>query len=99
MAYFAVMDDYNVINTIVADSKEIAEEATGKICIEYTNDSASIGGTYDGTNFWAPQPYPSWLKDEQLKTWVAPIPKPEINSENPKAYTWDELTLSWILIS
>lgn len=45
MTTFAVIEDTLVINTIVADSKEIAEQVTDKICIEYT-DNVGIGDTY-----------------------------------------------------
>ena len=52
---FAVMSNNTVINLIVADSKEIAEEATKKICIEYTTDNpAHVGLSYDGTTFEQP---------------------------------------------
>lgn len=55
MATFAVLNNSTVINVIVADSKEIAEEATNSICIEYTDENpAGIGYTYDGENFIAP---------------------------------------------
>ena len=38
MANFAVMSGNKVTNTIVADTKEIAEEVTYSICIEYTEE-------------------------------------------------------------
>ena len=56
MANFAVIENDVVVNIIDAPSKEIAEEATGSICIEYTNESpARIGWTYDGDQFTDPQ--------------------------------------------
>jgi hypothetical protein len=37
MAYFAVIDNTDtVVNKIVADSLEIAEQVTGLTCVEYT---------------------------------------------------------------
>ena len=36
MANFAVIDGDKVLNTIVANSKTVAEEVTGKTCIEFT---------------------------------------------------------------
>ena len=56
MSYFAVIEEGKVINTIVADSVEIAEEVTQKICIEYEliPGAPSIGWTYEGTNFIEP---------------------------------------------
>jgi len=55
MATFAVMSGDSVSNVIVADTKEIAEEVTGSICIEYTEENpAGIGWTWDGTSFINP---------------------------------------------
>jgi hypothetical protein len=55
MANYAVIQNNIVTNVIVADSKEIAEEVTGLVCIEYTEENpAGIGWVYDGTNFIAP---------------------------------------------
>lgn len=55
MATFAVIDSNIVENIIVADTKEIAEEVTGKECIEYTDSNpASIGWTYADGVFTAP---------------------------------------------
>jgi hypothetical protein len=37
MANFIVIDNTNtIVNTIIADSKEIAEQVTGLTCVEYT---------------------------------------------------------------
>lgn len=55
MANFAVIVDDVVSNIIVADSKEIAEEVTGRPCIEYTEENpAGIGWTWDGSKFIDP---------------------------------------------
>lgn len=55
MADFAVIQDDKVINCIVAESKEIAENVTGLLCVEYTLENApSIGFTWDGNNFIPP---------------------------------------------
>jgi hypothetical protein len=52
---FAVIKKDNVVNIIVADSLETAEEATGLTCVEYTNETiVGIGYTYDGSNFIRP---------------------------------------------
>lgn len=52
MANFAVIEEGKVINIILCDSKEIAEEITGKVCIEYTNENpAIIGLGYNGVLF------------------------------------------------
>jgi len=48
MAYFAVLNGNTVENVIVCDSRAVAEEVTGKTCIQYTKDNpAGIGMIYD----------------------------------------------------
>jgi hypothetical protein len=55
MAYFAVLNGDTVINVIVCNNLEIAQEATRQTCVEYTDENpAYIGYTYDGTNFIPP---------------------------------------------
>lgn len=55
MSNFAIIENGIVLNTIVADSKAIAEEVTGKICVEYTDSNpAYIGLGYNGTTFEQP---------------------------------------------
>jgi hypothetical protein len=56
MKNFAVLDNDVVINTIVADTKEIAEQITNAICIEYDRTNpAGIGYQFDGTTFIEPE--------------------------------------------
>lgn len=55
--YFAVIEDSIVINTLVADTKQIAENVTGKVCVEYELDSDNtpyIGLSYENGIFEAP---------------------------------------------
>ena len=61
-------------------------------------ENAKPGSSFDGTKFWLPQPYPSWIKDEDLNEWVAPISQPEFDPENPIFYIWNEEILNWELI-
>jgi hypothetical protein len=91
MAKFAVLDGENIINIIVADSKEIAEEITGKICIEYTTQIAEPGGFYDGVDFIEKKPFPSWILNSN-KQWKAPVPYPD----DGKQYFWDEAIINWV---
>ena len=55
---------------------------------------AGIGYTYDSTRnaFYSPQPFPSWLLDDDTCQWDAPVPMPD----DGKDYEWDESTTSWI---
>jgi len=96
MPNYAVIDENNVVNTILADSKAVAEEVTGMTCIEYTTEPAEPGGTWDGTKFFPRKPYESWTWNEEIKYWQSPVPYPtQEDPENPKFYVWDEDTLTW----
>ena len=55
---------------------------------------AGIGYTYDKIKdaFIAPQPYPSWLLDDETCQWDAPIQRPD----DGKRYDWDESTTNWV---
>lgn len=54
---------------------------------------AGIGYTYDAGRdaFIAPQPYPSWVLNEDTCLWDAPVAKPD----DGKRYFWDEDTCLW----
>ena len=94
MATFAVLEDNLVVNMILADTLEIAEEVTGKVCVEATDiPTAEIDGTYDPINerFIAIKPFASWELDSN-GIWQAPIPMPE----EVGGWMWDEETLSLI---
>jgi hypothetical protein len=57
MATFAVIKDNVVVNIILADTLEDAEQSTNSVCIEYTNEfPAGIGWTFNGETFDRPQP-------------------------------------------
>jgi hypothetical protein len=60
----------------------------------FRKNYAGIGYTYDAARnaFIPPQPYPSWVLDEQTCQWRAPVPMPEDGAP----YVWDEDSLSWI---
>ena len=54
---------------------------------------AGVGFTYDVERdaFIPPQPFPSWLLNEETCLWNAPVPYPT----DGKYYRWDEDTLAW----
>ncbi len=58
---------------------------------------AGIGYTYDSVKdaFIAPQPYPSWILDEDTCMWDAPVAYPD----DDKYYKWDEDTTAWVEIT
>ena len=57
---------------------------------------AGIGFTYDTTRdaFIAPQPYPSWVLDEDVCQWQAPVPRPEDGNN----YIWNEDIINWEIV-
>lgn len=57
---------------------------------------AGVGFTYDAGRdaFIPPQPFPSWLLDEETCLWGAPTPYPT----DGKYYRWDEAALTWVEI-
>ena len=61
---------------------------------------AGIGYTYDAglDAFVPPQPYPSWVLNNETAQWVAPVPMPSDagTGEPPKMYSWDEAAQAWV---
>jgi hypothetical protein len=95
MANFAVISGTTVVNIIVADSKEIAEQVTGLNCIEYTEENiAYIDGEYFDGYFYGAAPFPSWIRDGK-GNWIAPVEMPAFDPEDRNLYTWNEETVSW----
>ena len=54
---------------------------------------AGIGYTYDATRdaFIPPQPFNSWILNEDTCLWDSPVPYPE----DGKLYKWNEEILNW----
>lgn len=54
---------------------------------------AGTGFTYDAVNdvFYSPQPYPSWILNQNTWLWEAPVERP-----TEGRYMWDEDTLAWV---
>ena len=60
----------------------------------FRKNYAGIGFTYDPQRdaFIPPQPFPSWVLNEQTCLWEAPTPRPMDGFE----YIWNEEELSWV---
>jgi hypothetical protein len=54
---------------------------------------AGIGYTYDATRdaFIPPQPYPSWILNEDTCLWESPVPYPS----DGEIYIWEEALQEW----
>ena len=61
----------------------------------FRKNYAGIGFSYDSGRdaFIPPQPYNSWVLNEDSCLWFAPIPWPD----DGKEYLWNEETTSWVL--
>lgn len=95
MAEFAVIENKQVINYIIADTRIIAETITGKECIQSTEDFPIKMGWFwseEYTKFIPPSPYPSWVEYDG-KQWLPPVPHPDIT----KLSSWDEENQQWII--
>jgi len=55
---------------------------------------AGIGYTYDAVRdaFIEPQPFASWVLNEQTCQWESPVPMPT----DGKIYAWDEDAKAWV---
>ena len=66
----------------------------------FRKNYAGIGFIYDSQRdaFVPPQPYPSWILNEDSCMWEPPVPMPEdaYSGEPPKIYVWDEGTINWV---
>lgn len=63
---------------------------------------AGVGFTFDsekGTDgaFIPPQPFDSWLLDEETCLWVSPVPLPD--DADIITYTWDENVGDWVEVT
>jgi hypothetical protein len=54
---------------------------------------AGVGFTYDEERdaFIPPQPFPSWILDEETCNWVSPVPYPT----EPGRWNWNETEQRW----
>jgi hypothetical protein len=76
------------------------EEFRGQKCVRTSYNGnirknyAGIGFTYDEERdaFIPPNPYESWILDEETCTWKAPVPYPEDGG----MYGWDEGNQEWM---
>lgn len=103
MSHFAKVENGVVTQVIVAEQDVIDSGlfGTGWVQTSYNGNLrknyAGIGYTYDATRdaFIAPQPFASWVLDENTCRWNAPVAMPQ----DGKLYTWDEATTNWIEVN
>ena len=94
MSTYAVIENGIVINVIVAESKEIAEQVSEKECVEQTHENPLSVDWYwneQYSKYIPPSIFSSWIYDGE--NWTAPTPMPV---EEGKFFTWDDNTASWV---
>lgn len=106
MAHFAELDANNVVQRVIVvpDAEEVngatwCSTLLGGTWIQtsYTGrirkNFAGIGFKYDAVRdaFIPPQPYPSWLLNDETCRWEAPV---QVPSGGP--WEWDEGAQDWV---
>lgn len=102
MVHFAEIDPNTqvVLRVIVCDSKEWCEDKIGGTWVQtyYATKGKNFAGKGhlyhpEKWNFSRPQPYPSWVLDEDCN-WQPPVPYPNDGPEyewNEDSQTWDQI--------
>ena len=109
MDYYAFLDSNNVVTEVIPGKDQGSEntdweqwygEFRGQVCKLSRTDGfrknhTNVGYTYDATRdaFIPPQPFSSWVLNEDTCLWDAPTPMPT----DGKFYVWDEPTTSWVV--
>lgn len=86
----------------ISDWEEYYGNLRGRRCVRTSynrnirKNYAGIGFTYDEERdaFIPPQPYPSWILDEETCLWTAPKARPE----GDEIYEWNEEIGDWELV-
>jgi hypothetical protein len=95
---YAYVQEGNVVNVVIFDnpSEETLsyfKELNDLDDIILSGSNTCVGGTWDGTRFWTPKPFNSFIKNEELGVWEAPVARPDSGF-----WEWDEATVSWVEI-
>ena len=105
MSHWAEIDENNIVLRVLVGNNNSADEgeafmnSLGGTWVKTSYNGtirknfAGIGMQYDESRdaFIAPQPYPSWVLDEETCRWEAPVPYPT----DGIMYAWDEETTDW----
>lgn len=102
MSRIAELNDENVVQrVIVAESLDWVSSNLGGTWVETFKDGtrknyAGIGFVYDELRdaFIPPQPFDSWLLNEDTCLWESPVPYPSDDAE----YVWDDKVGDWVAV-
>ena len=106
-----VSEEGIVEQVIVADNKEWCENNLGGTWVQTSYNTyagehklggtplhknyAGIGYHFDGTGFYAPQPYSSWIFDTETYLWNSPVEYPN----DGDLYVWNEEIVNWEIVT
>lgn len=98
MGHFAKINQKRIVTQVIVGDEDYVDTLPGTwIQTSYTGEFrknyAGVGYTYDYFKdaFISPQPYNSWVLNENTCRWEAPVAYPEDNG----LYGWDEENLKW----
>jgi len=102
MAHFAKIDENDIVTQVIVVEPDVIDsglfgDPQQWIQTSYNNNIrkwfAGIGYKYDREKdiFIPPKPYNSWVYDEDIVNWKAPIEYPLDGT----VYMWNEQTVSW----
>lgn len=110
MSHFAQLNENNIVVNVLVGDNEMPNEGYDWIVERFggtwvktsyngniRKNYAGVGYTYDEQRdaFIAPQPFPSWVLDEETCKWNAPVALPD----DGLTYTWDEAEQKWQLVN
>lgn len=84
--------DYDFIEVIKKDNPDFSY-------VEYSDDNYAAPGypyNVELEKFLTPKPFPSWVLDEEIWEYVAPVACP---NEPGKYYVWEEMNTEWVEIT
>jgi hypothetical protein len=106
MSKYAKINDNNIVeNIIVCSDSEIYSQNGHHVKVTEETNDAHINDEYvaEKNKFKRPQPYESWVLNEDTLVWEAPVAKPSDAVVSPFGtligYVWDEGSLSWNKVS
>lgn len=94
---YAFIRGTDVVNTAMFDdpSDELIELFKQEHDVDQiipADENAAVGGTYINGHFVYIKPFDSWVLNEELYKWEAPVAYPT----DGKQYDWDEENLRWV---
>lgn len=101
MSNYAKIEDGRVINIIICNDSDISTQSGHHVKITDLTNRAQVGYEYiaEKNKFKSPQPFESWVLNEDTILWESPVQKPEDAEISEFGtvtnYRWDESSQEW----